>query len=212
MFRLVGIAGVLQRFARPSLQMVVVRHASKASAGSAASQKSNTRKKSLGLKKSGDQFCRPGDVLITQRGTTFHPGLNTHMGRDHTIHAACDGYVKFCRNLRPGRTRKRWRRWMSIEPLGSDGHEVARWHKAQTEAYHQLLKRKRLEFKGLARFERVPAMLKRLAKAKLKEQGLPHQKLDGDWKAILRTRPRSERRMRIILERAATPYRNVNLF
>ncbi|MDD3466435.1 MAG: 50S ribosomal protein L27 [Campylobacterales bacterium] len=49
----------------------------------------------LGLKKSGGQFCRAGNILIRQRGTKIHPGHNVGMGKDHTIFALIDGVVTF---------------------------------------------------------------------------------------------------------------------
>ncbi len=49
----------------------------------------------LGLKKSGGQACRAGNIIIRQRGTKIHPGLNVGMGKDHTIYALVDGIVKF---------------------------------------------------------------------------------------------------------------------
>ncbi len=49
----------------------------------------------LGLKKSGGQFCRAGNILIRQRGTKVHPGKNVGIGKDHTIFALIDGVVTF---------------------------------------------------------------------------------------------------------------------
>ena len=37
----------------------------------------------------------PGTIIVRQRGTTFHPGKNVKMGRDHTIYSVIDGCVKF---------------------------------------------------------------------------------------------------------------------
>ena len=49
----------------------------------------------LGVKKFGSEIVVPGNIIIRQRGTKFHPGLNVGMGKDHTIFALVDGYVKF---------------------------------------------------------------------------------------------------------------------
>jgi len=49
----------------------------------------------LGVKKFGGEVVRPGNIIIRQRGTKFHPGNNVGMGKDHTIFALIDGYVKF---------------------------------------------------------------------------------------------------------------------
>ncbi len=49
----------------------------------------------LGVKKFGSEFVRAGNIIIRQRGTKVHPGENVGMGKDHTIFALIDGYVKF---------------------------------------------------------------------------------------------------------------------
>jgi large subunit ribosomal protein L27 len=49
----------------------------------------------LGVKKFGGEFVRAGNIIIRQRGTKFHPGNNVGIGKDHTIFALIDGYVKF---------------------------------------------------------------------------------------------------------------------
>ncbi len=51
--------------------------------------------KRLGVKIFGGQAAIAGNIIIRQRGTKHHPGKNTFMGKDHTIHAAIDGIVKF---------------------------------------------------------------------------------------------------------------------
>ncbi len=49
----------------------------------------------LGVKKYGGEFVRAGNIIMRQRGTKVHPGNNVGMGKDHTIFALIDGYVKF---------------------------------------------------------------------------------------------------------------------
>ena len=49
----------------------------------------------LGLKKSGGQAVIPGNIIIRQRGTQYHPGENVAMGKDHTIFAVAEGKVQF---------------------------------------------------------------------------------------------------------------------
>jgi large subunit ribosomal protein L27 len=49
----------------------------------------------LGLKKSGGQFVKAGNILMRQRGTQFKAGNNVGIGRDHTLFALVDGVVKF---------------------------------------------------------------------------------------------------------------------
>ncbi len=51
--------------------------------------------KRLGVKIFGGQTAIAGNIIVRQRGTKHHPGKNTFMGKDHTIHAAIDGIVKF---------------------------------------------------------------------------------------------------------------------
>ena len=49
----------------------------------------------LGVKKFGSEAVVPGNIIIRQRGTKFHPGLNVGMGKDHTIFSVAKGKVKF---------------------------------------------------------------------------------------------------------------------
>ena len=49
----------------------------------------------LGVKKFGGEFVVPGNIIIRQRGTKWHPGTNVGLGRDHTIFALVDGEVSF---------------------------------------------------------------------------------------------------------------------
>ena len=51
--------------------------------------------KRLGVKKFGGQQVIAGNIIVRQRGTRFHPGLNVGIGRDHTLFALADGVVKF---------------------------------------------------------------------------------------------------------------------
>jgi large subunit ribosomal protein L27 len=49
----------------------------------------------LGVKKFGGEVVRAGNIIIRQRGTKVHPGINVGMGKDHTLFAKIDGAVKF---------------------------------------------------------------------------------------------------------------------
>ena len=51
----------------------------------------------LGVKKSGGQAVIPGNIIIRQRGTKYHPGENVGIGKDHTIFATVAGRVQFNR-------------------------------------------------------------------------------------------------------------------
>ncbi len=49
----------------------------------------------LGVKRYAGESVIPGNILVRQRGTKFHPGFNVGMGRDHTLFAKIIGLVKF---------------------------------------------------------------------------------------------------------------------
>ncbi len=51
----------------------------------------------LGLKKSGGQHVIPGNIILRQRGTKWHPGEGVGIGKDHTIFAKIEGVVEFQR-------------------------------------------------------------------------------------------------------------------
>jgi large subunit ribosomal protein L27 len=55
----------------------------------------DSQSKRLGVKKFGGEKVRAGNILVRQRGTKFQPGINVGMGRDYTLFATTDGYVKF---------------------------------------------------------------------------------------------------------------------
>ncbi len=65
--------------------------------------------KRLGVKIYGGQKAIAGNIIVRQRGTKFHPGKNTYMGKDHTIHAAIDGIVRF-------ETKRGGRKYIHIVP------------------------------------------------------------------------------------------------
>ncbi|HEX9118202.1 MAG TPA: 50S ribosomal protein L27 [Anaerolineae bacterium] len=49
----------------------------------------------LGVKRFGGEKVVPGNIIIRQHGTKFHPGENVGLGKDFTIFATIEGYVKF---------------------------------------------------------------------------------------------------------------------
>jgi len=55
----------------------------------------DSQSKRLGVKKFGGEVVRSGNIIVRQRGTQFYPGVNVGLGRDHTLFATADGYVKF---------------------------------------------------------------------------------------------------------------------
>ncbi len=65
----------------------------------------------LGVKKFGGEIVVPGNILVRQRGTKYHPGPNVGMGRDHTIFATAEGEVTF-------RRKEKGRTFISVTPRG----------------------------------------------------------------------------------------------
>jgi len=65
----------------------------KAGGSSRNGRDSNSQR--LGVKRYGGQFVTGGSILIRQRGTRFKPGKNVGWGRDDSLFATADGYVKF---------------------------------------------------------------------------------------------------------------------
>ncbi|MDR0803673.1 MAG: 50S ribosomal protein L27 [Rickettsiales bacterium] len=65
--------------------------------GASTSNGRDSAGRRLGIKKGGGQRVIPGNIIIRQRGTTVHPGLNVGMGKDHTIFAKIIGKVSFKR-------------------------------------------------------------------------------------------------------------------
>ena len=65
--------------------------------------------KYLGVKIYGGQAIDAGNIIVRQRGTTWWPGQNVGMGRDHTLFALVDGHVTFRKGLK-GRT------FISVQP------------------------------------------------------------------------------------------------
>ncbi len=68
--------------------------AHKKAAGSTKNGRESQSKR-LGVKKFGGQAVLAGNILVRQRGTKFHAGVNVGMGRDHTLFAKADGNVIF---------------------------------------------------------------------------------------------------------------------
>jgi large subunit ribosomal protein L27 len=64
----------------------------------------------LGIKLYGGQSVVAGNILARQRGTTWHPGRNVGIGKDHTLFALIDGKVKFD-------TKTKGRTYVSVLPM-----------------------------------------------------------------------------------------------
>jgi len=82
-------------------------------AGGSTRNGRDSESKRLGLKKSGGQYVKAGNIIVRQRGTKFHPGPNVGCGRDHTLFAKAEGHVKF-------ETRgKENRKFVTVEPVAT---------------------------------------------------------------------------------------------
>lgn len=64
-------------------------------AGGSTKNGRDSKGKRLGLKRSGGELVRAGNILVRQRGSTYHAGLNVGTGRDYTLFALKDGIVEF---------------------------------------------------------------------------------------------------------------------
>ena len=55
----------------------------------------DSQPKMLGVKAFGGELISAGSIIVRQRGTKFHPGVNVGVGKDHTLFALVDGEVSF---------------------------------------------------------------------------------------------------------------------
>ncbi len=78
-------------------------------AGGSSRNGRDTEGRRFGVKKFGGQAVIPGNIIIRQRGTKYHPGENVGIGRDHTIFATLEGRVSFAKKAQ-GRV------YVSVEP------------------------------------------------------------------------------------------------
>ncbi len=72
----------------------------------------DSESKRLGVKRADGQFVLAGNILVRQRGTKVHPGVNVNKGSDDTLYAIVDGTVKFERR---GKDKKQ----VSVYPVES---------------------------------------------------------------------------------------------
>ena len=64
-------------------------------AGGSSRNGRDSESKRLGVKRYAGQTVRAGNIIIRQRGSSFHPGVNVGMGKDFTLFALAEGKVKF---------------------------------------------------------------------------------------------------------------------
>ncbi len=85
-------------------------------AGGSSRNGRDSRGRRLGVKKFGGEIVAPGNIIVRQRGTKFHPGSRVGMGRDHTLFAIAEGAVQFHTGI-GGRT------YISVLPLPAEAAE-----------------------------------------------------------------------------------------
>ena len=79
-------------------------------AGGSSRNGRDSESKRLGVKKFGGEAVIPGNIIIRQRGTTWHPGVNVGMGKDHTLFALTNGRVQF-------NTKAKGRTYVTVVPM-----------------------------------------------------------------------------------------------
>jgi large subunit ribosomal protein L27 len=78
-------------------------------AGGSSRNGRDSESKRLGVKKFGGEAVIPGNIIVRQRGTKWHPGQGVGLGKDHTIFATEEGNVKF-------QTKANGRTYVSVMP------------------------------------------------------------------------------------------------
>ena len=79
-------------------------------AGGSSRNGRDSESKRLGVKKFGGETVLAGNIIVRQRGTKWHPGVNVGMGKDHTLFALEQGAVSFAKKAN-GRT------YVSVNPM-----------------------------------------------------------------------------------------------
>ncbi len=85
-------------------------------AGGSSRNGRDTAGRRLGVKRFGGEHVIPGNILVRQRGTQWHPGTGVGMGTDHTIFAVVEGKVEFAR-------KRNERVFISVRPSKLDAAE-----------------------------------------------------------------------------------------
>jgi len=80
-------------------------------AGGSSRNGRDSESKRLGVKRFGGQAVNAGTIIVRQRGTRFHNGENVGLGRDHTLFALSDGFVRF--DVKGPNNRK----FVSVQPV-----------------------------------------------------------------------------------------------
>ncbi len=88
--------------------------------------------KMLGVKRYDGQLVTAGSIIVRQRGTKIKPGDNVGVGRDHTLFALIDGYVKFGHKSREHRCVNVYTEFAGRPPLPPQGKQPASSAQAQS--------------------------------------------------------------------------------
>ena len=80
-------------------------------AGGSSRNGRDSESKRLGIKAYGGELINAGSIIVRQRGTRFHAGMNVGIGKDHTLFATATGRVKFAKHGPEGKNT------VSIEPV-----------------------------------------------------------------------------------------------
>lgn len=83
-------------------------------AGGSTRNGRDSESKRLGVKRYGGQLVKAGNILMRQRGTKFHAGVNVGIGKDHTLFALIDGTVRFVEKGLPKR------KFVVVDPVSSE--------------------------------------------------------------------------------------------
>lgn len=86
-------------------------------AGGSTRNGRDSNPKYLGVKRFGGELIQAGTIILRQRGTQYHPGINVGMGRDHTLFATAHGTIKFITKGAFNRT------YVMIEPYKAEAAE-----------------------------------------------------------------------------------------
>jgi large subunit ribosomal protein L27 len=79
-------------------------------AGGSSRNGRDSESKRLGVKKFGGEKVIPGNILVRQRGSKWHPGVNVGIGKDHTLFAKVEGAVEF-------KAKANGRTYVSVMPM-----------------------------------------------------------------------------------------------
>ncbi|MCM2477184.1 50S ribosomal protein L27 [Agrobacterium sp. a22-2] len=85
-------------------------------AGGSSRNGRDSNSKRLGVKKFGGEVVVPGNIIVRQRGTQWHPGSNVGLGKDHTVFALIEGNVAY-------RTKANGRVYVSVMPKAAEAAE-----------------------------------------------------------------------------------------